>query len=277
MIRYIAVFSIFLLLCYPLGMADPVWGMLAKDQTDPTTIDTAIAAAIAAHDADASAHTATGASLDLHRNNGIIDHPAGSIVSDKFSAFDCTFNNNFFNDLSLYSPTGSTTLSNGYLSTFLFHAVGGFNDATIPIPGFQLEHFPANDVVIDWIGVFDWSASSISGGFIVGDPGGSPSAAFGLRINSGNLQLFTKSGGSTNSVNVTYTHGTKSRFRLFVDSVNNKLNLFIDGTFSAQVSLLTYTSPDLSAGIYLFSDSGLTTYSEVGVSVLNVGYPLDLI
>ena len=60
------------------------WGTLPKAQDDATTIDSEISAAIAAHNADPDAHTATGQALDLHRVNEVIDHPAGSIVQDKF-------------------------------------------------------------------------------------------------------------------------------------------------------------------------------------------------
>lgn len=63
---------------------DNVWGLLPKAQDDPTTVDDEISAAIAAHNSDPDAHTAAGAALDLHRVNEVIDHPAGSIVQDKF-------------------------------------------------------------------------------------------------------------------------------------------------------------------------------------------------
>ena len=73
-------------------MADAqTWGLLPKAQDDPTTIDQEISAAIAAHNADPDAHTAAGAALDLHRVNEVIDHPAGSIVQDKFETAPLSF------------------------------------------------------------------------------------------------------------------------------------------------------------------------------------------
>lgn len=65
-------------------MADPVWGMLAKAQDDNQTVDEAIAAAIATHEADSEAHTGVGESLETHKSQTVIDHPAGSVVGDKF-------------------------------------------------------------------------------------------------------------------------------------------------------------------------------------------------
>lgn len=62
----------------------PNWGSLTKSTTDSSTIDDAIAAAVDAHEADASAHLGAGASLAAHKAYEVIDHPAGSVVGDKF-------------------------------------------------------------------------------------------------------------------------------------------------------------------------------------------------
>jgi len=65
-------------------MSTPVWGMLEKAQDDDQTIDEAIAAKIAEHNADEEAHQAAGESLNLHKSDEVIDHPAGSVVGDKY-------------------------------------------------------------------------------------------------------------------------------------------------------------------------------------------------
>lgn len=68
------------------SMADPiVWGLLPKAQDNPQTINEAIAAAIADHEADPEAHLGEGESLEMHRANEMIDHPAGSVAVDKFA------------------------------------------------------------------------------------------------------------------------------------------------------------------------------------------------
>jgi len=66
-------------------MAEPTWGLLKKAQDNDQTIDQAIADAIAAHEADPDAHTGTGESLETHKSQEVIDHPAGSILGDKIS------------------------------------------------------------------------------------------------------------------------------------------------------------------------------------------------
>lgn len=77
-------------------MAEPiVWGLLPKAQDDPTTIDEAISAAIAAHEADPEAHLGDGESLQSHRQNAVVDHPQGSILGDKFTNQDFVFTPSF--------------------------------------------------------------------------------------------------------------------------------------------------------------------------------------
>jgi hypothetical protein len=61
------------------------WGLLAKSQSEATTIDEAIATAIASHEADPDSHLGTGESLQSHKASEIIDHLAGSIVADKYT------------------------------------------------------------------------------------------------------------------------------------------------------------------------------------------------
>jgi hypothetical protein len=76
-------------------MSTEIWGQLPKAQDNSDTIDDAIAAAIAAHDADSEAHLATGAVLGDHRENEALDHPAGSVWADKLTAHEIDITTNF--------------------------------------------------------------------------------------------------------------------------------------------------------------------------------------
>lgn len=67
---------------YAMGLFN--WGALPKAQDNAQTIDEAIGVAIVAHESDPTAHLGDGESLQQHKNNEIIDHPALSIVTDKF-------------------------------------------------------------------------------------------------------------------------------------------------------------------------------------------------
>ena len=64
-------------------MTNPTWGTLAKAQDDNTTVDAEIDAKIAAHEADPEAHQGEGESLQNHKSDDIIDHPADSVITDK--------------------------------------------------------------------------------------------------------------------------------------------------------------------------------------------------
>lgn len=60
-----------------------IWGSLQRALNDPTTIDEAIAAGIAAHNNGTESHLGAEQSLETHRENPIIDHPAESVPNDK--------------------------------------------------------------------------------------------------------------------------------------------------------------------------------------------------
>lgn len=64
-------------------MTLPLWAQLEKAQDNNQTIEQAIAAAIVAHEQDPTAHLGEGESLQAHKHDPIIDHPAQSVVLDK--------------------------------------------------------------------------------------------------------------------------------------------------------------------------------------------------
>ena len=64
-------------------MAEPTWGLLEKSQVDNETIEEAIDRLITAHNDDANAHIGAGKSLNTHKTQATVDHPANSIVEDK--------------------------------------------------------------------------------------------------------------------------------------------------------------------------------------------------
>jgi len=67
-------------------MSMETWGLVPKAQNDTQTIDEAIAAAITDHEVDPHAHQGDGESLQSHKNESVIDHPADSLVTDKYLA-----------------------------------------------------------------------------------------------------------------------------------------------------------------------------------------------
>lgn len=88
--------SIFIILTFIYFMSI-VWGQLPKAQDNAQTIEEFIDEKISEHNNSAVAHNDPGQSLDLHRKDTIIDHPAGSVKNDKFS-FSFFDYQNYFSD-----------------------------------------------------------------------------------------------------------------------------------------------------------------------------------
>lgn len=102
-------------------MADPVWGELNKSQDNSQKIEQRVAEMIATHEADPEAHMGPGESIENHRQNEIIDHPAFSIVADKFSPNQPLFQTLF------ESIDGWQLLGNHYNSLLVLR-VGAYGD-----------------------------------------------------------------------------------------------------------------------------------------------------
>lgn len=69
-------------------MSDKTWSTLPKSGDNPETIEEAIARMIEDHNNNSVSHMGPGQSIDEHRKESIIDHPAASIVSDKLGEAD---------------------------------------------------------------------------------------------------------------------------------------------------------------------------------------------
>lgn len=69
-------------------MAIQNWGALAKSQSDPETIEEAIARLISAHEADEEAHLGAGESLENHKTSAEIDHLDESVGADALKTRD---------------------------------------------------------------------------------------------------------------------------------------------------------------------------------------------
>ena len=90
-------------------MALPLWGLLSKAQDDAQTINEAIASAIVAHEEDPTAHLGVGESLQEHKHDEVIDHPAESVVQDKLTSDSIVFNSESF-DRGFISDLSAATL-----------------------------------------------------------------------------------------------------------------------------------------------------------------------
>lgn len=102
-----------------LHMALETWGTLVKSGTENETIEQYIDSRLATHNDDGDAHMGVGQSIDVHRKETIIDHPAGSVLGDKYTNREFTFQPTF-------EDTGRYILS-GNVPSF---SIGGFRAQT---------------------------------------------------------------------------------------------------------------------------------------------------
>lgn len=100
-------------------MTEPVWGQLSKAQDDNETIEEAIVRLIAVHEADAGAHTGAGEALETHKAQDVIDHPADSIVPDKFSQKEAVLQT-LFETLDPWTTQGTINNGLGLMAVIVF-------------------------------------------------------------------------------------------------------------------------------------------------------------
>lgn len=115
MIRILLLFLTFFLF-----MSQQTWDGLSKNATDDETIEQAIDRLIAVHESDSTSHLGVGESLQAHKNADVIDHPAFSILDDKF-AYDQNIYNLSFAYLSLYDKSAGVE-NNGLDTAYMYSA-----------------------------------------------------------------------------------------------------------------------------------------------------------
>jgi len=229
--------SILASLAYTLFMADPVWGMLPKSQSEATTIDQEIDAKIAAHNADPTAHLGTGQSIDVHRTNSMIDHPAGSIPADKASAtlFDYTFDFRALTGLTVHGDVqnafwpgveiNASTGSPGYGSV---QSLGGNGRGWL-------------DYTNDWLVQFTFWQSDDGGptGLIgIGqlDTGAIVRGVYLTMGPSSDVLTWKKGTDTVNSSNLAISKYEWHTMRLQYSSADRKLYIYLDGVLVATLN-----------------------------------------
>lgn len=266
---------LFLFLTLFFVMAElPVWGMLQKSQDDPETIEDAIARLIDTHNDDPTSHIGTDQSLGAHRENEIIDHPAGSMVFDKLSETQLYHYDNFMSPASSYDPEGNVYSGQGSLALTQFHVSSGISDARVPIPSFQNATFPSKEIVAQFELMLDWNTSAD----IILLQFGNSDDGFGIKMTSNALKVFlTQNGIITYSSTISYTKGTQLTWRIHLVPDDSNIYFYIDGELVATIATGSSSAPDLSGGLYIEGNCTLTTYFTIVISALRLGYFRDLL
>jgi len=140
-------------------MANPVWGLLQKSQTDDETIEEAIARLIAEHNANEESHLAAGQSLQSHKAAEIIDHLAGSIIEDKIGDGEISLQKltsthriiiSAFESLDGWQVGGNQVIELGCLTLY----TNGTTDAYA-----YAADYPSGITALDWAKDFFWQAT----------------------------------------------------------------------------------------------------------------------
>lgn len=249
-IRMQILFVLFLVIVVVLcsHMAAETWGMLAKSQTDSTTIDQAIAAAISAHNDDATAHTAPGQAIYLHTTNPVIDHPPGSIPVDKVSNLGAFYTSNF-ESLDAFSTSGlvsqsfpGVSLSTGLVSggSAQVNSDGTAEDASLDFSLFPV--FQLNVLVTPTTA----SQYYFLRGAFVDD---STDLCMGFNFDGTHFTGFVKIGTTRYTVALSTPDTHQHTYRVFVDPTTQDLVFFIDGVQVGTIAKSTYYSAAVAFGL----------------------------
>lgn len=217
-----------------------VWGLLEKSLTDDETINEAINAAIAAHEADASAHLGVGESLEAHKTSEIIDHLAGSVVADKFSMDEKTCRTSF-EDMTRWFIVG--TQSAAYWPGFEFEAdyngvspvmarayVGPLSGTLSSSYNFMFQTL----FKFDFEGDIDHFFAYFGYGY---SAAAEPSKDLGFKIDGGAVYGCLKYGGTEHFVNLSFTDIYELHvYRAIYDKDDGVASFYIDGVLKGTLN-----------------------------------------
>jgi len=248
------------------------WGGMTKAQDDSTTVDEAIASAILAHEQDSESHMGAGESIENHRVNEIIDHPAGSIPFDKKKYDELRFVN-YFTSPTDYECDGYVNQSGyGFIYLGYYHVANAHSQVDIPIPDFQNISFPEKPIDVQFVAKISWDTTADYARIMFGgDVDG-----FGFVLSNGVLKARL----CINDIEylssaISINKGSKNVFRISISPVDNTACFILNGDVVAEIALHGKGEPDFSY-LTLVATSTLTTYCSISISNIEMGYLLDV-
>lgn len=250
-------------------MALPLWGQLEKSADDNETIEEAIDRIVAEHNADTEAHLGSGESLEAHKTEDIIDHPAGSVLSDKQTMTEISIST-IFESLDSWSVGGE--VDNTDLPGLQFYVESGFVDES------YISSQPQNpknfrddsfDMLFQIQAHFDLGASGYNANFGFFSDNSTTPTGFGFVVIDGALYGYVKNGsGSDITSEISLTLTDDHVYRVFLDSVQSKVYFFVDGS---QVGVLDVPSGGWldDGGPNIWVDRGSVSDGNLFVGILN--------
>lgn len=137
-------------------MSIETWGLMPKSQIDNETIEEAIHRIVAEHEHDPTSHMGENEAIEAHRKSEIIDHLAGSVLSDKFSNQDFNIDFTFQSLDGLGTSGGADTDA---MRARLYVESGVYNTSSIDFIPLEETRFSATEfsILMQFVGWFEWA------------------------------------------------------------------------------------------------------------------------
>lgn len=256
-------------------MADPVWGMLAKSQIDPETIEEAITRIVGEHNDATDAHVGGNRSLESHRTNDVLDHLPGSVYADKGSFWEVIIESSF-EDISHWTIGGDVTIQD-FPGVQLYIESGAVEHSEMS----SVSPFPGGFFNTDYGLMFNATAFFTTGnndfdaflGF--GETGGTPGDCFGFRIVAGALYPHlhlagTDVDGATIGIDLNDAHVYQAQY----DAVSRQVDFYIDGELVDSL-IMPAGNPNVDGGAKFNIDTNGTV--DGSMKVMKVRYARGLV
>ena len=217
-------------------MSIETWGEMTKSQIDATKIEERMTQMISEHNDDPTAHMADDQSIGLHRINDVIDHPASSVVPDKFNSNQPIYYN-FFTAASTYPKSGTVNQAGGGAIYLLPTSASRVTSVNIAFPFLDNVAFPVHDIILDFTTQFIPVSSGVYNGYFIF--GIWAINGFGFKFTRTTICLFkTISETTTYGDTITFDYTQLHNVRLFLSEVDATIYLYIDGV---QITSLAIT------------------------------------
>lgn len=218
-------------------MSIETWGLMPKSQEDNETIEEAIDRIVAEHEAEPTAHTGEGESLAAHRENEVLDHLEGSVVSDKMTATEMMWESNFSDhelwtkfDVHDYDWPGMFLPETGDNATSPRITIGLFNIIGATLPTTVDYYFQAFANIDNPV-----STCAVELGF--GITGTSNYDGFGFKAVDGQCSVYFKIGATNSTANIaSFADGKKHVFRAFFVAADQKAYFYVDGVLVGELA-----------------------------------------
>lgn len=255
-------------------MADPVWGQLSKAQDDAETIEEAIARLITAHEADSGAHTGSGESLETHKAQDIIDHPAGSILADKETFTEVVSKCNFGSLDGWHISDALWVKIQAYGAALIAAEYGVENNSWIKQNISWSEGFTAWDKnwMIQFVAWSNYGTGVTFRGGLIGD---GFQEGFGLEFLNGDVRGFLQNGAAyTYTSYFTIDHTDIHTYRAIYDRTEEEFQFYVDGVLKGTIAKTTHTpGEDMNTWFDLTANQ---EQDEINVYVKSVTSSIEL-